>query len=160
MVRRVQVLVLLPRALRERLEDVLPIARALVAEHARREIAFTATLASRLLGHPWPGNVRELDSVVHRLVVEFGHEEVLPSPPWLQEGLAPVNPAQPEPSIRPHERLPGRRSPPPDDEELDRVMRRFGGNVSAVADALGVSRNTVYRWLRRAGLVSTMFRRK
>lgn len=59
--------------LRERPEDVLPLAKALLVDAARRTGAklsgFTPEAARLLLRHPWPGNVRELANAVERAVV-------------------------------------------------------------------------------------------
>ncbi len=59
--------------LRERPEDVLPLAKALLVDAARRTGAqvagFTPEAARLLLRHPWPGNVRELANAVERAAV-------------------------------------------------------------------------------------------
>ena len=59
--------------LRERPEDVLPLAKALLVDAARRTGAkvsgFTAEAARLLLRHRWPGNVRELANAVERAAV-------------------------------------------------------------------------------------------
>ncbi len=60
-------------ALRERPEDVLPLAKALLSDAARRTGAkvngFTPEAARLLLRHRWPGNVRELANAVERAAV-------------------------------------------------------------------------------------------
>ncbi len=59
--------------LRERPEDVLPLAKALLVDAARRTgakvMGFTPEAARLLLRHPWPGNVRELANAVERAAV-------------------------------------------------------------------------------------------
>ncbi len=59
--------------LRERREDILPLARALLARHARAAgmpvPALADDAAAALAGHDWPGNVRELENVVQRALV-------------------------------------------------------------------------------------------
>src|SRR5207253_6265706 len=58
--------------LRERRDDILPLARTLLDEAARRldrKIARIAPeAAERMLGYAWPGNVRELANAVERAV--------------------------------------------------------------------------------------------
>jgi len=58
--------------LRKRSEDLLPLARLLLAEfalHMRRPVSgLSGPAADRLLGYPWPGNVRELANVMERAV--------------------------------------------------------------------------------------------
>ena len=60
-------------ALRERVEDIVPIARRLLARSARAQSRTLPRLApeaeTRLLAHGWPGNVRELDNVLQRALI-------------------------------------------------------------------------------------------
>ncbi len=59
--------------LRERAQDILPLARFLLARHARtagREAPGLSPAAEQhLLAHRWPGNVRELDNLIQRALV-------------------------------------------------------------------------------------------
>ncbi len=59
--------------LRERTQDILPLARFLSARHARiagREApTFSPTAEAQLLAHRWSGNVRELDNLIQRALV-------------------------------------------------------------------------------------------
>ena len=59
--------------LRERLQDILPLARHFLACHARAAgrvaPALSAQAEARLLAHGWPGNVRELDNLIQRVLV-------------------------------------------------------------------------------------------
>ncbi|RPH42253.1 MAG: sigma-54-dependent Fis family transcriptional regulator [Planctomycetota bacterium] len=69
---RLKVMELAVPPLRRRKEDVLPLARILLAESAlrmKRPVnGLTAAVADQLLGYPWPGNVRELANVMERAV--------------------------------------------------------------------------------------------
>lgn len=63
--------------LRERREDIIPLAEQLLAKHARppeRPIpGLSAEAMTLLLNHTWPGNVRELDNVIQRaLIIQTG----------------------------------------------------------------------------------------
>lgn len=58
--------------LRERRDDVLPLAMRLLTQRSRpgnRIPALSADAAHQLLIHPWPGNVRELDNVMQRALI-------------------------------------------------------------------------------------------
>ena len=58
--------------LRERRDDILPLATHLLAQRARtgqRIPALSADVAHLLLTYPWPGNVRELDNLLQRALV-------------------------------------------------------------------------------------------
>ncbi len=69
---RLKVMELAVPPLRQRKEDILPLARILlagVALHMKRPVeGFTPRVADRLIGYPWPGNVRELANVMERAV--------------------------------------------------------------------------------------------
>ncbi len=70
---RLNVVPLMWLPLRERREDIIPIARKLIASHCRKMGRPLARLDSSaeaaLWGHEWPGNVRELDNTVQRALV-------------------------------------------------------------------------------------------
>ncbi len=59
--------------LRERTQDILPLATHLLARHARAAghamPEFTPAAEQKLLTHPWPGNVRELDNLIQRVLI-------------------------------------------------------------------------------------------
>lgn len=69
---RLNVFPIMTLALSERVEDIVPIAMALLRKHSQNE-SFTFTLsdeaAIKLKEHSWPGNVRELDNVIQRALV-------------------------------------------------------------------------------------------
>jgi two-component system, NtrC family, response regulator HydG len=69
---RLKVVELQIPALRERREDILPLARTLLAEAAarmkRNVSGFDPGVADHLLRYPWPGNVRELQNAMERAV--------------------------------------------------------------------------------------------
>ena len=66
--------------LRERPEDILPLAEQFVAQVARAEgravPAFTAGVADHLRHYHWPGNVRELENVIRRAMILQSGEQI------------------------------------------------------------------------------------
>jgi two-component system, NtrC family, response regulator HydG len=70
---RLRVIELTIPPLRERQEDILPLARLFLAETAKRTktniTAFTPAAAEQLQRYAWPGNVRELENAIERAVV-------------------------------------------------------------------------------------------
>ena len=69
---RLDVLPLHITPLRERKEDVLPLARRFIAKYAPQdahEELLTAEACRALLQHDWPGNARELENTVQRALV-------------------------------------------------------------------------------------------
>ena len=63
--------------LRERREEILPLARRFLARHAPDPpLALSAAAEKKLLAHAWPGNVRELDNVCQRAALLADGDEV------------------------------------------------------------------------------------
>jgi DNA-binding NtrC family response regulator len=124
--------------LRDRREDILPLARHFLDQHAlrygRRGLTLDAGAAQALLTHNWPGNVRELDHAVERGVLLAQGATVRAGdlglrPPGPPARLEDLTLAEAERAI------------------IDRALSRFGGNVSQAAKALGLSRSALYRRL-------------
>lgn len=74
---RLSVLPLQWAPLRDRPEDILPLAERLLARHAKKQtrtgVALGESARQALLSYPWPGNVRELDNVMQRaLILQVG----------------------------------------------------------------------------------------
>ena len=70
---RLSVLPLQWAPLRDRKEDILPLAKSLLRKHAKKqhrtEVCLTAEAEQALLDYSWPGNVRELDNVMQRALI-------------------------------------------------------------------------------------------
>jgi two-component system NtrC family response regulator len=80
--------------LRERKEDILPLARHFLAKHSGgREWQIPQGTAQRLLQRPWPGNVRELENLCQRAAL-------LSEEPVLAEEFVAVTAAPPSSSPR------------------------------------------------------------
>ena len=136
--------------LRERREDIPLLARHFLEKHAGRAdkpIGGISTAALRLLlQYDWPGNVRELENAMERAVL-------LETAAVLQAGslppaLSPVIPAAVDPS------LPAAVLPLAEVERqaLVQALEVAGHQVPRAAQALGVSRATLYRKLKKHGL--------
>ena len=137
--------------LRERKEDLGALIATLLQRHApQREVQFTAAAARALFLHPWPLNVRELEkAVLHALSLAAGGEIDLPHlPPALRR--APVKEAVREPELDPDDAR--------QREQLVALLREHGGNVTAVAKAMGKARVQIQRWMRRYGIRPAVFR--
>ncbi len=135
----------LPR-LRERRDDILPLARYFLARYAARyqrpRSGFSEAAVQALRAYEWPGNVRELDHAVERAVLLSQGDQL---ETW---DLALERPGQPGDPV-----VTGPRSL--DDMERDAIrdaLARFDGNVSLAAKVLGVSRSALYRRLQRYGI--------
>jgi DNA-binding NtrC family response regulator len=129
-------------ALRERREDIPPLAQHFLAAHARRYrkalAGFESAALEALLAHAWPGNVRELDHAVERAVLMASGERIRVADLALRRGGDGAR--LEELSLEEVEGL-----------LVRKAMERFGGNVSQAARALGVSRSALYRRLEKYG---------
>ena len=156
--------------LRERGGDVGLLASYFLDRAARRTgrtmLRFTPE-AEMLLGrYDWPGNVRELENAVeHAVAVSEGptlSANDLPASvrtPKLLSPRAGVD-LENEPEMAPGAARPRTSGRDPDARSLDDVTRehvlraltRHGGNATAAAKQLGVSRTTLWRMLKRWGV--------
>jgi NtrC-family two-component system response regulator AlgB len=91
---RLNVVEIVVPPLRERQEDILPLAERLLAflarQNHRRILGFTGAAQAALQNYPWPGNVRELRNVIERAVLLSTAETV--GPESLPRHLSPVPP--------------------------------------------------------------------
>jgi two-component system response regulator FlrC len=76
---RLSVLPLQWAPLRDRPDDIIPLAEKLLNKHAhkqnRRGVTLSASAQQAMLAYPWPGNVRELDNVMQRaLILQIGKQ--------------------------------------------------------------------------------------
>jgi len=145
--------------LRERREDILPLARHFASQLTGSAVRLSPSLALALLRHDWPGNVRSLQGLVERLHLELGDRDPWPVPPWLQEELGQHARFEGEPdggSVVGRKSTSSPESPRKrtklDGDELRARLVAHDGNVTLLADELGVARNTLYRWIRRDGI--------
>jgi len=79
---RLNVFPLALRALRDRAEDVAPLAFAMLMRHtpAGQPVPWISDAALAMLRlHPWPGNVRELENVMRRALLLCGGAEIEPA---------------------------------------------------------------------------------
>ncbi|HET9595758.1 MAG TPA: sigma 54-interacting transcriptional regulator [Anaeromyxobacteraceae bacterium] len=132
--------------LRERREDVLPLARRVLAAASARGgralSGLSPRAADQLVRHDWPGNVRELENAMERAAaLAEGARVDLEDLPEEVRAAMPVVPAQ-----GPVRRL--------DELERDYVLaalRMNGGHRARTAAQLGVGEATLYRKLRAWG---------
>jgi len=134
--------------LRERREDILPLAQYFLRRHAQRYgkslTGFSNEAIAVLRGYEWPGNVRELDHALERAVLLSRMDTIQPSDFALTPPQTAPRAAGPDPSAMPLDEL--------EREAIRQALARFDGNVSLAAKALGVSRSALYRRLSRYGL--------
>jgi DNA-binding NtrC family response regulator len=142
---RLNVIELQVPALRERPDDILPLAEHFLGEGAKdagENVVLSEEARQALVAHDWPGNVRELQNRIQRsLLVRSG--------PIIQAGDLALGQG---PSVAPTAE-PGTAALESEREEIQRALRDAGGVVSRAAAMLGMSRQALYRKMDRAGIV-------
>jgi DNA-binding NtrC family response regulator len=130
--------------LRDRRDDIPPLAGHFLRQHATRYRkplrAFEEQAMKSLLTYPWPGNVRELDHVVERAVLMSTGTSITASDLALR-AADPSSARIEDLSLEEVEYL-----------LVKKALKRFEGNISRAAEALGLSRSALYRRLQRFGL--------
>jgi DNA-binding NtrC family response regulator len=136
--------------LRERRDDVLPLARVLLADSAlrmKRKISGLAPgAAEQLLRYGWPGNVRELENAMERAVALARGSRVevedLAEDVRRQTFPRPVADAG---EVRPLEEV--------EKEYILAVLELNGGNQTRTAEQLQIGAATLYRRLKSYGMI-------
>ena len=156
---RVNVFRLRLRPLRERTEDVLPLAEHFLHTFAlrfgRKLKGFDKKAQKALKTYAWPGNIRELRNAIERAVV-IEQEGKISAESLPIGSLGPSSLSSPSGSQLPIEDL-------PEDYELaresfdklflERALRRAEGKLRAVARNTGMSRTTLYKKLEKLGMM-------
>ena len=144
-------------SLRDRHEDILPLAEwslklALANLGARphvnlhAEINACGTLFER---YPWPGNVRELRNIMERVALFLSAEPLQALTLNFVQKICPEL-ASPHTSIAiAEDRFPENQSTPEENFSIEQVLERFNQNREAAAAFLGISRTTLWRKLKK-----------
>jgi transcriptional regulator with GAF, ATPase, and Fis domain len=152
--------------LRERKDDILPLAAMFLARVAPG-VSISTNAAEALLLYHWPFNVRELEQVmgaagvraaaVGRVRCEHLPDHiaaVLGARGLQKEAVSSASTHQPPVPV-----LPVARDAVPARDELLAVVSYFGGNIAQVADYFGKDRKQIYRWAERYQIDVAAFRR-
>lgn len=115
--------------LRERPDDVVPLARHLARRARGRDVPFTAAAERVLRGCGWPGNVRQLSEVVTSAASRADTVDLRHLPADVLSGTS-----RRLTRIEAFER-----------DEIIRLLTRPGISMAEAAEELGMSRATVYR---------------
>jgi transcriptional regulator with PAS, ATPase and Fis domain len=138
--------------LRERREDIEPLATYLLARVAARQgraLRLSPDALRALLRYPWPGNAREMENALEYAVAVCKGQTVLPEdlPSELQGG-----PAAGEAAFASRRRAAGVASTGLGADRLRQALEAHRWRRSEAARALGISRATLWRRMREAGL--------
>ena len=146
------------KPLRERVEDIPPLASHFVESFCRRFgrriSGFTPEAERLLLSYGWPGNIRELKNAIERAVVVESEDKITAS-------SLPIFTPEAEVTAEVAEDAFFENLPQVYDEARALFERSFlrrsyvlnKGNIAAMARDTGIPRNTVYRRLEKYGLL-------
>jgi DNA-binding NtrC family response regulator len=131
--------------LRERPDDVIPLAEHFLTRYAARYRktlrGFDPAAVTALTRHAWPGNVRELDHAIERAVLLSAGPSITTTDLGLGSASMSTDAAFDQMTLDEAERT-----------LIERALRRHDGNVTDAAKALGVSRSALYRRLASLGV--------
>jgi transcriptional regulator with PAS, ATPase and Fis domain len=133
--------------LRDRRDDILPIALHYLAIYSRKygdsPRTFSTAAEAALIGYPWPGNVRALRHAIERAVI-LAHGDILePDDLQLVHGVA-VPPADRVSATLNLDQV--------EKEAIAAALRNHGFNISHAAKELGLTRASLYRRMEKHGL--------
>jgi DNA-binding NtrC family response regulator len=138
--------------LRERVEDVLPLARHFLAQGKTELKRLSRAAAQALIAHQWPGNVRELANAIERARLLSQTDVILPEhlPPPVREAASQATfdvlekGSEDQTDVKTLEEC-----------ELDTIRRALdqtGGNRTRTAELLGITRRGLIYKLKRLGI--------
>ena len=131
--------------LRERPQDILPLAEKFIVRFAQKydkgELHLTEEARGKLSRHPWKGNIRELEHAIEKAVI-IGDGPTLPAEVFqLQQTGETADEAAPASTLEEMER-----------QMIRKALATCSGNLSAVAAQLDITRQTLYNKMKKYGL--------
>jgi transcriptional regulator with PAS, ATPase and Fis domain len=132
-------------ALRDRVDEIVPLAEMFIAKYAeryRRPVqGITPEAAEILKTHYWGGNIRELQNCIEKAVILSDGESLTASDIELPQSRAAQNT---NPAMAGNDTL-----EETEEKAIRAAMARYGGNLSMVAKSLNISRPTLYAKLKK-----------
>jgi DNA-binding NtrC family response regulator len=129
--------------LRERPQDILPLALCFIGEFSQGQARLSAAVTDCLMRYDWPGNVRELRNAMERAALLSRGEMVLPE--HLPARVQSIT-AKPAVKVEPTE---ARRLEEIEHEAMVTALKQHNYNRTEAAKALGISRRTLVYKLQR-----------
>ena len=131
--------------LRKRKEDIIPLAERFIArfcqQYQKECMSLSPSAKEKLTAHPWYGNIRELEHTMEKVVIINDGPQI---PAELFE-LSSTRRAE----------VPSKEASTLEEMEMQMIRKALdscGGNLSAVAAQLGITRQTLYNKMKKFGL--------
>lgn len=133
--------------LRDRRDDILPIARHYLAIYSRKygntAKRFSTAAETALFAYDWPGNVRALRHSIERAVILSAGDVIQATDLQLSHGV---------PSPGDGDKATGLNLDQVEKETISAALRKHGFNISHAASELGLTRASLYRRMEKHGL--------
>jgi DNA-binding NtrC family response regulator len=140
---RLNVMEILIPPLRDRRDDIEPLARFFLQKHLpksnKKIMDFTPEAMDFLRSYSFPGNVRELENIVERAIILENGQQITPESLPQSMKLFQIETLDPA-KIRTIEEM--------NRAYVQRVLEHYGGNRSKAAEVLGISRTSLWRILK------------
>lgn len=136
--------------LRERRDDILPIAKHYLAIYSRKYTtvpkSFSAQAVESMQKYDWPGNVRALRHTIERAVILASSDIIEPKDLQLNYGVPASQPdaVSPEPVVLKLDEM--------EKATIQAALRKHGFNISHTAKELGLTRASLYRRMEKHGI--------
>ena len=128
--------------LRNRREDIVPLAERFIVRYGEKYnktgLMLSGEAADKLKAHPWEGNIRELQNVIEKAVIMCDGDIISPDHLELHTSQRPLNENQTLEEM--------------ECQTIANAIAQCGGNLSQVAQQLGITRQTLYNKIKRYGL--------
>ena len=128
--------------LRNRKEDIVPLAERFIERYGQKYgkvgLMLSGDAAEKLKNHSWEGNIRELQNTIEKAVIMCDGDIISPDHLELHTSQRPLNESQ---TLEEMER-----------QTIANAITQCGGNLSQVAQQLGITRQTLYNKIKRYGL--------
>ncbi len=156
---RLHVIPLLVPTLRERKEDIRPLAERFQLDFALKEgrpkKVITADAINLLMQHDWPGNVRELKNIIERLIIMTPANEITANDVPFLNARVDNSEAPTEPPV------PAAAADSLKDAKMDferqyiiKKLEENDGNISKTAEAIGLERSNLHKKLKSLKVVT------
>ncbi len=130
--------------LRKRVDDISELANFFLNKYARKynknKMKIDAGAIEKLKDYAWPGNVRELQHAIEKAVI-LSDNNILTADDFLFKSTPEINNTNYSGTLEDMER-----------KLIANALKKHGSNLSAVANQLGISRQTLYNKIKKHGL--------
>ena len=156
---RLNVVTLRLPPLRERTEDIGPLADAFLVRSPRGDtLRLSGAARDQLEAFDWPGNVRQLENTIARAAALSPGEEISIDalPPEVQRAHVVTSPV--DLAVLPYREILSQSRDRGSKEYFVALLKAVGGNVTQAAERAGIHRESLHRLLKRYGLRAEDYR--